>query len=75
VSGKKITDIHLNAHEVYRLDGRAQVLVQALKGILWVTQKGDGQDYILQPGEVFSAGGDGLILIEGIKNSQFRLVV
>jgi hypothetical protein len=75
VSGKNITDIHLNKHEVYRLDGGGQVLVQALKGMLWVTQKGDGQDYILQPGEVFSAGADGLILIEGMKNSQFRLIV
>lgn len=72
---KKATEIELKEHEVFSIpSGRDGVVVQALKGILWITRKGDYQDYILQPGEQYSTKEDGLILIEGIKSSQFKLL-
>ncbi len=68
-------DIRLKAHEVYRIDSNHGAKVQALKGVLWVTQKGDVEDYILQPGEQFLTQHKGLILVEGMDNSEFRLVI
>jgi hypothetical protein len=68
-------DIRLQAHEIYRIDSKHGAKVQALKGVLWVTQKGDVEDHILKPGEQFFTLNKGLILVEGMDNAEFRLVI
>ena len=42
------------------------------QGILWVTQEGDPQDYVLSPGERFIANRHGSVVVEALTDAAMR---
>jgi hypothetical protein len=45
--------LHLAPGEVRTLSAGGGLELSVVEGIVWVTQSGDSQDYLLAPGEVF----------------------
>lgn len=43
-------------------------------GILWVTQAGDLEDYMLQKGDVFVANRRGVVVIQALTKATYRLL-
>ena len=59
----------LGAQEIERLEGvNAGDTIFCANGVLWVTQEGDPEDYLLKKGEKFVAERPGLVLIQGLKD-------
>jgi hypothetical protein len=74
LSKAQAVDIHLKAKQTFRLEGDQRgAHIHALAGNLWVTQRGDRDDYLLRPGESLEIDQAGLVLIQGLKASRFRL--
>ena len=46
--------------------------IQVTKGILWVTQEGDPQDYVLSEGERFVANRHGSVVVEALTDAALR---
>ena len=42
-------------------------------GILWVTQAGDRQDYVLYPGQTMTVSKRGKVLVEAMRDADFYL--
>lgn len=42
-------------------------------GILWVTQEGDPEDYLLQDGDAFVANCQGLVVVQALTKATYRL--
>ncbi len=42
-------------------------------GILWVTQAGDPDDYMLRRGDVFVASRQGVVLVQALAKATYRL--
>lgn len=43
-------------------------------GVLWVTQAGDTQDYVLTTGQKMTVTKKGKVLIEAMRDADFRVV-
>lgn len=43
-------------------------------GILWVTQAGDRQDYVLMPGQKMTVTKKGKVLIEAMRDADFHVL-
>lgn len=52
---------------------RKGVKIEVQSGNLWVTQKGDGADHVLGPGESHSFTGCALVVVQALLSSAFRL--
>jgi hypothetical protein len=65
----------LEAQSVERLsDIRPGDTVLSGGGLMWVTQEGDPQDYMLQQGEAFIASRQGVVVIEALREATYRLL-
>ena len=42
-------------------------------GLLWITQAGDPEDYLLRKGASFIAGRNGLVVVQAIASASSRL--
>ncbi|AIE83663.1 DUF2917 domain-containing protein [Fimbriimonas ginsengisoli] len=49
------------------------VKIQVESGSLWVTQEGDASDHVIGPGESFVTAGRGLIVVQALRCSAFRV--
>jgi hypothetical protein len=49
------------------------VQIEVDSGKLWVTQEGDFSDHLVGPGESFRVNGHGLIVLQALSCSDFRL--
>ncbi len=58
---------------VERIDVGDSIL--CTNGVLWVTQTGDPEDYLLRKGQKFVAGRRGLVLIQTFDGSACRYYV
>jgi len=52
---------------------RKGVKIEVQSGNLWVTQKGDGVDHVLGPGESYTVAGRALVVVQALLRSAFRL--
>jgi hypothetical protein len=71
-----VSDEHsLATHSVERLPcmGVGDALLCTC-GILWVTQEDDIEDYFLQRGDIFIAKREGLVVVEALTESIYRLL-
>lgn len=49
------------------------VWIEVQSGSLWVTQEGDPADHIVNPDHSFKASGQGLIVLQALSCSKFRM--
>ena len=67
-------EILLRKDEILALDGnRCGRLVCCGEGVLWVTQEGDGRDYLLRRGESFQTTLAGRIVVTAMADSGLSL--
>lgn len=63
----------LSAQEIERLAGiRKGDTIVCTNGVLWVTQEGDPEDYMLKNGEKFVANRQGVVLVQALNLSACR---
>ena len=68
-----LSESRLCAQMVERLAGidRGDAIL-VTQGVLWVTQEGDPQDYVLSEGERFVANRHGSVVVEALTDASMR---
>ncbi len=67
-------ELVLTKGEVWRaLGSDGWQAVRCLEGILWLTQTGDGKDYILRAGDAFLVTGPGKVVVEAIAAARVQV--
>lgn len=68
------TDVSLARNRLCRVPGsRRGPLVVCLKGVVWLTQRGDEQDYILTAGDWMAVHRRGMVLVQALRDAQVRI--
>lgn len=67
-------EVELYANQVWELGGdhRWRVLL-CLQGELWVTQEGDGRDYLLAAGQMFIVTRPGLVVVQALQPARVQI--
>lgn len=74
-SPEKTSEVELHGKDVCRIDSyEPWTEIVCKKGILWLTQTGDGYDHILSAGEHFVSDRKGRVLIEALPEAMIRIV-
>ena len=47
--------------------------LRCISGKIWLTRHGDNEDHILEPGQALTVGRDDRALVQGLRDSRFRL--
>jgi len=69
------TKVRMPRRAFQRMDGiRPGSTLICDTGILWVTQAGDRQDYVLQPGQKMTVTKRGKVLVEAMRDADFYIV-
>lgn len=64
----------LKKNDVFRFKGsRAGQMISCVEGMIWITQQGDGFDWILTAGERFHTRIPGYVVVEAIKDSRIMI--
>jgi hypothetical protein len=67
-------EIFLPKGSVWRPAGsNRRVEIRCLQGTLWVTESGDGRDYILEIRQPFRASGSGMVAVQALRDSRFSV--
>lgn len=68
------TKIRIPRHAYQRMDGIGPgSTLFCDTGILWVTQAGDRQDYVLLPGQQMTVSKRGKVLVEAMRDADFHV--
>jgi len=68
-----ITDITLAQHKVWTIEGdRRGDVIDCLSGVLWVTQDGDLNDYVLDAGGKFWVTKRGTVVVQALQDGRFK---
>jgi hypothetical protein len=63
----RLLELRLDSHEVRKLGGnQCGTQILSVNSVLWVTQDGDLQDYVLCPGDRFTVTQPGPVVIQGM---------
>jgi hypothetical protein len=74
-SAQPNSTIHLHQSGFQRINrARPGSELNCDAGVLWVTQTGDRKDYILLPGDTMIITNRGKVLVEAMRDADFRLV-
>ena len=66
--------VRMQRHDFQRVDvTRPGTTLFCDSGILWVTQSGDNQDYVLMPGQELTVGKRSKVFVEAMRDSNFHL--
>ena len=61
----------LSAGELWSSRGRrGAIVIECGRGRLWITAKGDRQDYLLKPGERWQGDARSMVVAEALEDSQ-----
>ena len=67
--------VSMQRHDFQRVDvTRPGTTLFCDNGILWVTQSGDNQDYVLMPGQELTVGKRGKVFVEAMRDADFHLL-
>jgi hypothetical protein len=67
MSESRRVEVRLEYRQVFTLPGdRRGGRLTALQGILWVTQQGDEDDFVLGQGESFTVTRRGMVVVQGM---------
>jgi hypothetical protein len=70
-TGKSVT---LRKGELWPITSDLRGLaIESREGILWVTQKDDPEDYILEPGQRFVVTRRGTLVVQAISDARLRV--
>ena len=64
-------DLPINA--LWSTDPRPGVVIECVRGGVWVTQTGDDRDVTLAPGEQFTPAPDGRVVVQALVASRVRV--
>jgi hypothetical protein len=68
-----VDERRLEPQAVERLpDVQAGDAIVCTCGVLWVTQEGDPEDYVLQDGSVFVAGCQGVVVVQALTPATYH---
>jgi hypothetical protein len=66
---------HLHRHDYRRMHQvKPGATVYCDTGVLWVTQTGDREDYILLPGDKMTVNKRGKVLVEAMRDADFHIL-
>ncbi len=69
------SDIQLPSNKLVALPKAPRnTRIVSVDGVLWVTQEGDEQDYLLNKGESVTLRKGGKVLIQGLTDSRARVL-
>jgi hypothetical protein len=69
------TKIRMPRHAFQRMDGvKPGSTLFCDTGVLWVTQAGDRQDYVLLPGQKMTVTKRGKVLVEAMRDADLYIV-
>ncbi|MFN2186711.1 MAG: DUF2917 domain-containing protein [Anaerolineae bacterium] len=71
--GQVHLDLEVGALWQARGDQRWRVII-CRRGVVWITQKRDVVDYVLQEGEVFIVTLPGLVLVQAVKPASVTVI-
>lgn len=64
-------DLNLRQGEIVSLEGDARgVRLRCTGGLLWITQPGDSNDYLLRGGREFTVGMPGTIVVVALEQAR-----
>lgn len=66
--------LHLRDHQVFTTEQAEGLVLECLRGGVWVTFDGDFADHFLQPGERFAVPGRGHAVIQALEDSEIALL-
>jgi hypothetical protein len=66
--------VELGLGELWRADGdnRWRMII-CVRGVIWVTQDRDMQDYVLTTGQVFLVTLPGTVLVQGLEDAAMQI--
>ncbi len=68
-----LTDIRLAKYQLWSIEGdRRGDEIHCLNGLLWVTQKSDLKDYVVEAGKSFWVTKPGTVVVQALDNSTFK---
>jgi hypothetical protein len=70
----KLATTHLGRGAVQRIDDGRGILLQCLRGSLWLTQQDDRRDIVLRAGEEVVIERDGTSIVSALRDSDFVLL-
>ena len=74
-SGRNVM-VTLRKTDVYELDCRARnPVIKCLGGRVWITQKGDFEDYFIKQGQTFNVDQPGKVVVQGFPYGTFAVCV
>lgn len=74
ISPSTEVEIYLTGNNIFKLSGDARgTQIVSAEGVLWVTQHGDSQDYLLHPGEKVTITLKGMVLVEGFPDARVQI--
>lgn len=69
-----VEQIQLGCREIWRAEGDNRWrIVLCLEGVVWVTQAGDPQDYLLRPGDMWIVTQPGRLVVQAMQESCIQL--
>lgn len=67
-------DINLDPGEVFTLLGDQRgAMIRNLRGVVWITQENDADDYKIQEGEEFTVSRTGRVIVQGVPAARIRI--
>ena len=75
VSSCNCTEVTLKGQDLFKLDGnRRGIHMDVTEGVIWITQAGDNEDYLLQPGQSFIVSHPGMVLAQGSPQGKILIL-
>lgn len=65
-------EITLVARQVWSITGNRGDMISCSKGSLWITQEADPNDYVVEAGKDLWVTKSGCIVVEALKDAQFK---
>ncbi|MHC1783322.1 MAG: DUF2917 domain-containing protein [Anaerolineaceae bacterium] len=73
-SNCECVDINLDQGEVFTLLGDQRgSIIQNLRGVVWITQENDADDYKIFKGEEFTISKSGKVIVQGVPTARIRI--
>ena len=67
-------EFELHPGDVFSLTGDSRWrMIVCLRGVIWITQARDMQDYVLTPGEMFLVTQPGKVVVQGLQEAAVKV--